>query len=117
MSVFSTTPQVFPPIPATSMILGVLPGALHPDLTVTNSAVGGASGVGFVASRGVEPSKLARELDVQPKALRAWLRRTFPRDEVSRGRRWLLTPGQVEAVRKHFGGVKRVVPRSTASND
>jgi G:T/U-mismatch repair DNA glycosylase len=49
------------------------------------------------------PPKLATELGMSPKTLRAFLRREFPRSSADRGLEWLLTPEQVAAARAHFG--------------
>lgn len=46
------------------------------------------------------PSELAAELRVDPKSLRAWLRRGWPRFEP--GARWDLTPEQVDAARQRW---------------
>lgn len=51
----------------------------------------------------MEPTDLARQLGIDPKALRAWLRRTFPRSAVDHNSRWALSPEQVAAARSRFG--------------
>lgn len=51
----------------------------------------------------MEPSDLASELRIDPKKLRAWLRRTYPRSLVDHNSRWSLTTEQVNAARSHFG--------------
>lgn len=50
------------------------------------------------------PPQLARELRVDPKVLRGWLRRTFPRSPHDKGTNWQLTPEQVRSARQHFRG-------------
>jgi hypothetical protein len=50
----------------------------------------------------MEPVDLARELRVDPKKLRSWLRKTFPRGPVDHGAPWNLTATQSEAARAHF---------------
>lgn len=52
----------------------------------------------------MEPSDLARHLGIDPKKLRAWLRRTYPRSLVDHNSRWSLTPEQVAAALSHFSG-------------
>lgn len=49
------------------------------------------------------PNRLAAELGISPKSLRAWLRRTYPRPESQKHSEWYLTPDVVAAVRAHFG--------------
>jgi hypothetical protein len=51
----------------------------------------------------VEPAELAAQLGVSPRALRDWLRRTYPRGPVEQGSRWDLTRAQSDAARRHFG--------------
>ena len=50
------------------------------------------------------PPDLAIELGIDPKTLRAWLRKTFPRSRLDHGQPWWLSPDQVAAARGHFGG-------------
>jgi hypothetical protein len=50
----------------------------------------------------VTPSELAAELGIDPKTLRAWLRRTYPRDDSERGSRHDLSPAQVGAARQRW---------------
>lgn len=50
----------------------------------------------------VTPKTLAEELEISPKALRAFLRRKFPRGENAHGKSWTLTDAQVEAARKNW---------------
>lgn len=47
----------------------------------------------------VRPEDLAPELGISAKALRSWLRRTFPRPESARATDWHLSPEQVAAAR------------------
>jgi hypothetical protein len=49
------------------------------------------------------PVELARDLNMSPKVLRSWLRRTFPRSAVEHFQRWELTPEMVLAAKAHFG--------------
>jgi hypothetical protein len=51
---------------------------------------------------GMRPKDLAEELDINPKSLRAFLRREFPRDSKEKNTSWYLTDAQVEAARDHF---------------
>ncbi|WP_447944068.1 DUF6998 domain-containing protein [Microbacterium aurum] len=46
--------------------------------------------------------QLADELDVDPKAVRAWMRRQNWRHPVEAGTAWVMTDGQAELVRQHF---------------
>jgi len=46
---------------------------------------------------------LARELGIEPKKLRDWLRATYPRSPVEHGQRWELTAAMVAAARRRFG--------------
>lgn len=50
----------------------------------------------------MEPPDLARELGIDAKKLRSWLRRTYPRSLVDHNSRWALTPEQVAAARNQF---------------
>lgn len=54
------------------------------------------------------PSDLAAELGINPKTLRAWLRRAYPRDATEHGTRHDLTPAQVAAARQRWGGATTV---------
>jgi hypothetical protein len=58
------------------------------------------------------PSDLATELAIDPKALRAWVRRTYPRDAAEHGTRHDLSPAVVAAARQHWGGSR---PASTGA--
>src|SRR5215211_1798560 len=51
----------------------------------------------------MEPNDLAAQLGVSPKALRSWLRRTYPRPAVDHNTRWNLSKAQVTAARAQFG--------------
>lgn len=46
--------------------------------------------------------QLADELDVDPSAVRAWMRRQNWRHPVEAGTAWVVTDGQAELVRQHF---------------
>lgn len=46
------------------------------------------------------PSSLSQELGVDPKSIRAWLRKKYGRLEGET--RWLLDPTRADAVRAHF---------------
>lgn len=48
------------------------------------------------------PKQLAEELEIDPKTLRGFLRREFPRDESDKNTSWKLTDDQVEAARAKF---------------
>ena len=52
------------------------------------------------------PPELAAKLEMSPKVLRSWLRRTFPRSSGELNSRWILTEEQVAAAVRHFGGQK-----------
>jgi hypothetical protein len=54
------------------------------------------------------PKALATELEVNPKSLRAFLRREFPRSDQEKNTTWKLTEAQVEAARKHFSDDEEV---------
>lgn len=49
----------------------------------------------------ITPKSLAEELEISPKALRAFLRRKFPRGD-NHGKSWTLTDDQIEAARKNW---------------
>jgi len=46
--------------------------------------------------------EVARDLGIDPKRLRDWLRATYPRHEDERHARWQLTPDMVQAARAQF---------------
>jgi hypothetical protein len=48
------------------------------------------------------PNQLADQLDVNPKTLRAYLRKEFPRDAEAKNSRWEITKAQVAKAEKHF---------------
>lgn len=48
------------------------------------------------------PEDLARELGISPKALRQWLRDTYPRSDAQQNQPWILTEEQVAAARERF---------------
>ena len=50
------------------------------------------------------PDELARSLGIDPKTLRAWLRRTGARSLAEHGQRWVLDQQQVAAAKAHFAG-------------
>jgi hypothetical protein len=54
----------------------------------------------------VRPEDLARELGIDGKRLRGWLRNRWPRSPEEHGLPWYLTPDQVAEVRRAFGGVR-----------
>lgn len=60
------------------------------------------------------PEELATELDISPKALRAWLRETFPRRPAETGRRWVLEPHEMAEARTRFGPQQPSIPRPCA---
>jgi hypothetical protein len=51
---------------------------------------------------GMRPKDLAGELGINPKSLRAFLRRAFPRTVEAKNTSWYLTDAQVEAARAQF---------------
>lgn len=53
------------------------------------------------AEAAITPKSLAEELEISPKALRAFLRRKFPRGN-DHGKSWTLTDDQIEAARKNW---------------
>jgi hypothetical protein len=50
----------------------------------------------------VRPSDLAAELEISPKALRAFLRREFPRADGAKNTSWTLSEEMVEKATAHF---------------
>jgi penicillin-binding protein 1A len=60
------------------------------------------------------PRDLSRELGISPNALRAWLRRTYPRPPSERGRRWSLSDEQVAVIRLRWGSTP-VAPAEAAA--
>lgn len=54
------------------------------------------------APEGMRPKDLAAELSVNPKSLRAYLRRAFPRKTEAKNTSWYLSPDQVTAARENF---------------
>lgn len=50
------------------------------------------------------PAELAVDLEVEPIAVRHFLRRHFPRSDAEHGQRWTLTAQMSAAVRVHFAG-------------
>lgn len=50
----------------------------------------------------VTPADLARELQVSPKTVRAFLRKEYGYAKDNGGPNWLLTPEQADAVRVRF---------------
>lgn len=57
----------------------------------------------------MSPVAVARELGIDPRALRSWLRRNCPRSRDAHGTAWMLKTEEIEAARAHFG------PRSHSS--
>lgn len=55
-----------------------------------------------MAEEHLHPREVASRLGVQPRDVRAFLRRQYPRGEQSLGNRWHLDPTQVEEVEEHF---------------
>jgi hypothetical protein len=52
---------------------------------------------------GMSPGTLARELGIDPKTLRAWLRSTYGRPDGEHGSAWNMTRDQVDAARGRWG--------------
>ena len=50
----------------------------------------------------MEAKEAAKLVGVDPKALRAWLRREYPRSPNDAGQRWHVEPHMVAAARVHF---------------
>jgi hypothetical protein len=50
------------------------------------------------------PPELAKELGIDPKRLRDWLRREYRRPESELGSRWYLDNEICVAARRHFAG-------------
>lgn len=69
------------------------------------------------------PDELARSLRIDPKTLRAWLRRSGARSPAEHGQRWVLDERQIAAAKAHFAGrpanraLKMPGPTVTAGND
>ncbi|WP_181574175.1 DUF6998 domain-containing protein [Microbacterium sp. SMR1] len=64
--------------------------------------------------------QLAEELKVNPKTIRAWMRRQNWRHPVEVGSAWVLTAEQVELVRQHFSGgyqMSSIRPSASAGSD
>lgn len=57
------------------------------------------------------PAELAAELDISPKALRHWLRRTYPRPPSEYGTDWDIPSEAVSAARQWWGDPGRHPPR------
>lgn len=55
----------------------------------------------------MSPESLARELNIDAKRLRDWLRKTYPRPESMKGSAWSLTREQVDAARARWGAGRR----------
>lgn len=58
------------------------------------------------APQGIRPNDLAKELGVDGKRVRAFLRGQFPRQEEARNTNWALTKAQEKAVREKFTAKK-----------
>lgn len=54
------------------------------------------------APEGMRPKDLASELNLNPKSLRAYLRRAFPRTTEAKNTSWYLSADQVKAARENF---------------
>jgi hypothetical protein len=52
---------------------------------------------------GMRPDDLARELGMDGKDLRGWLRQRFPRSAPEHGTNWYLTHQQVSMARRRWG--------------
>jgi hypothetical protein len=50
----------------------------------------------------VTPSMLAKDLNISPKVLRAWLRKTFPRPTSKKNTSWTLTEDMVAKATAYF---------------
>ncbi len=48
------------------------------------------------------PKELAKELEINPKNLRSYLRKEFPRSADEKNTSWKLTEAQIEAARAKF---------------
>lgn len=55
-----------------------------------------------VEAKAIRPADLATELEVSPKALRAFLRREFPRANEAKNTSWTLNSDMVKAATDHF---------------
>ena len=53
-------------------------------------------------AEGMRPKVLAEELNINPKALRAFLRREFPRGNQEKNTSWYLTEEQISKAREYF---------------
>jgi hypothetical protein len=54
-------------------------------------------------TKGIRAVDLATELGIDPKRLRGWLRKEFPRAAEDKNTSWLLTEEQVDAAWDRFG--------------
>jgi hypothetical protein len=61
--------------------------------------------------------ELARELGISPSALRAWLRREFPRSPEEQGRPWRLQNGQIEAARSRWCPAEALARSASATRE
>lgn len=60
----------------------------------------------------ITPKALAEALDVDPKALRAYLRKEFARTPEAKNTSWAITPEAAEAAKAHFEA-KKAKPEAT----
>jgi hypothetical protein len=54
------------------------------------------------APKGIRPKELAKELEVDPKTLRGYLRKEFPRSASEKNTSWVLSEDQAAKAREHF---------------
>lgn len=55
-----------------------------------------------MATETITPKALAEELEVSPKALRAYLRANFPRDDEAKNTAWTISSKVAAKVRAHY---------------
>jgi transcriptional regulator with XRE-family HTH domain len=53
-------------------------------------------------AKGMRPKDLAAELGIDPKTLRGWLRKEFPRNPNEKNTSWALTEEQIDAAYGRF---------------
>jgi hypothetical protein len=69
------------------------------------------------APQGIRPNDLARELNVDGKRVRAYLRQEYPRPTDQKNTNWFLTDSQVAAVRARFTPTDEDEVEETDSED
>jgi hypothetical protein len=75
---------------------------LEPNAETTDDVDGDDEDEDDETPKIVRPSELAEVLDIDPKALRGFLRKEFPRSSKEHNTSWSLTPEMIEAATDHF---------------